>query len=617
MGNKAKYWPVFILGCPRSGTTLLRLMLTSHSKICIPPESNFIMDLFPEWNNAAFHNKYQIDCALKALYDNDKFPEWDIPRNLIKNRLLSRLPFDFAGFVNQIYLCYMEKLGKSGVWGDKNPGYIHHLDKIIQLFPNAKIIHMVRDGRAVFSSGLKANKIKSDLGLPPKFSGDAFSSYLSWKTALDSAKNKSGLPNFYEIKYENLLDRPSAVLGKVCTFLNVQFEKQMLAYSLQNKEHNLVPKHRIYWHMNTLRSLDSERANAWQKELPRKDILHYELIAKHKLEEYGYKAKISIGHLCGLDFRFIVKFTKFILRELQGSLPIWLQKLLRSTYSEYRYTRGVRIRKQIRRIRETWAAFRPVTFGPGSQGSQVVYMTGMPRTGSSLTKNYLGDHPELGVMPFQPGGFVYAWEKSEQNGSIVVDKATHYIRSIHKIYRAYGNHVAFYCIIRDPRDELVSLIETTKHREIHRDKRFWPQWYENYNGYLNFAMLQADKPLKCYLIRYEDLVRWPIQAKVSFLSWLGLDVNPNKITAEYRILHENDIQDGKVEERTTITTHSVGRWKALNDPKIHTLLRHWQGISHIQILMQSLGYIEHGFVDRPLNFAGLTVFQPCVLQEGL
>jgi len=239
-------------------------------------------------------------------------------------------------------------------------------------------------------------------------------------------------------------------------------------------------------------------------------------------------------------------------------------------------------------------------------------MTGLPRTGTSLAKNYLGMYPGLNVVRFQTGGFTYAWKVAEHTDAIVVDKATHYIRDFRKIHRAYGDHIAFCCIVRDPRDELTSLLETDIHPEIHRDKWFWQQWARTYNAFLGFAASLSD-PKTFYLIRYEDLVRWPVNAKIHFLTWLGLDVDPGTITAGYDVAHKDDIQDWKVKAQRTVTSHSIGRWKGVNSPRARTLFKHWQHVSEAAALMQCLGYSEDGVIDRLLKFSGLTIFQPQVL----
>lgn len=285
----------------------------------------------------------------------------------------------------------------------------------------------------------------------------------------------------------------------------------------------------------------------------------------------------------------------------------FLKKIYRYIRQEYNYTRGIRLPVIQRHIWETWASLQPKQMVEALE-IQVVYLTGMPRTGTSLAKNFLGDYPGLETISFQRGGFVFAWQASKNTDDIVLDKATHYIRSLGKIQRAYRKQVAYCCLIRDPRDELVSLLETTKHREIHRDKRFWQQWARMYTRYLNFAKTLGDDS-RCYLLRYEDLVRWPVAAKKDFLRWVGLDVIAEAITPEYRILNQNDIQDWKVEERKTISAKSVGRWKKEDDPERRELLNGWQNLIHVAQLMQLMGYVDDGVERSFFEFEGMTTFQ--------
>ena len=276
---------------------------------------------------------------------------------------------------------------------------------------------------------------------------------------------------------------------------------------------------------------------------------------------------------------------------------------------EYNYTRGNRLPVIRRHIGEAWVAL-PLWSKPSGENSKirVVYITGMPRTGTSLAKNYLGDYPGLEALNFQRGGFLHAWRASKNTNNVIVDKATHYIRNLEKIHRAYGNQVAYCCLIRDPRDELLSLLETSRHREIKRDKRFWHQWARNYARYLRFAKKVGDDS-RCYLIRYEDLVRWPVAVKGDFLTWLGLDASQEALTSTYRILNRDDIQDWKVEERRTITSKSVERWKMESDPERVDLFGTWQDIAEAEGLMKMMGYGRTDIEPFTLDSPGLRVFQ--------
>ena len=91
---------------------------------------------------------------------------------------------------------------------------------------------------------------------------------------------------------------------------------------------------------------------------------------------------------------------------------------------------------------------------------RVVYMVATPRTGSTLAKRYLGDHPQLLVSPNRRHHHAWRMARRAEHGCIVVDKRTNNIDKVDKIYVQYGNHAWFLVIVRDPRDQLVSLLET-------------------------------------------------------------------------------------------------------------------------------------------------------------
>ena len=320
--------------------------------------------------------------------------------------------------------------------------------------------------------------------------------------------------------------------------------------------------------------------------------------------------------VCRTGFNLAVRAMRNRLRKIgrgvYHSLPVSALGPIQRICYEYSYLRGVKLPVVRRHLHENWAVLSRVGGRSETNGPRVVYITGMPRTGTSLAKNYMGAHRGLEVMRFQRYGFVHAWQFSKGTENIVVDKATHYIHSVRKIYRTYGTSVAFYCLVRDPRDELASLFETDKHREVYRDQRFWKQWARTYERYLEFAAVQG-RPSLCYLIRYEDFVRWPIAAKSHFLKWLGLNPDTETITRDYGIIHEDDTQDWKLKDRRKITADSVGRWKKVLWQSHQALFEQWKRIDRVASLMERFGYGEEGCYDQSANMRGLTIFKKEVL----
>jgi len=197
---------------------------------------------------------------------------------------------------------------------------------------------------------------------------------------------------------------------------------------------------------------------------------------------------------------------------------------------------------------------------------KVVYILGLPRTGSTLAKRYLGEFKDYFVLvPY--GDFRQAWERAQtvQAHQIVVDKNTTNLRNVSEIYGAYGNRVVYCGIVRDPRDEFVSLFETTRHGKIPRDPSFWTYWCESYSGLLDFAARASSAGARVALVRYEDLVRFPRAIKGRFLEWLGIPFSTADITETYTPLEafatERDrSEDFKTHRTNRVHDASVGRW---------------------------------------------------------
>ena len=147
-----------------------------------------------------------------------------------------------------------------------------------------------------------------------------------------------------------------------------------------------------------------------------------------------------------------------------------------------------------------------------------------------------------------------------------------------------------------------------KHREIPRDNTFWQIWAQNYSNYFQFAASHPWGEKRCYLIRYEDLARWPEKAKADFFCWLGLDTKDVEITPHYHIIHEDDTQDWKVEEKSSVSAESIGKWKDNIEADKYSMFLRWHDDEQVRSLMHSLGYVEGGVVNHSVELAGLRVF---------
>jgi hypothetical protein len=189
--------PIFIVGSPRSGTTLLRLVLDSHPRLSCGEETHFLRELEPivgrHWRMV---EPYGFDRAY-----------W-----------LARIRGLYEGFQAD----YLARRGKHR-WAEKDPTYTLHLDFIEELFPEAQYVHLVRDGRDVVASFRDRWGYRSALRAARG----------EWRRYVDAARGFGArLPRarYHELRYERLVEAPEVTLRDLLTYLGEDWDPAMLRF---------------------------------------------------------------------------------------------------------------------------------------------------------------------------------------------------------------------------------------------------------------------------------------------------------------------------------------------------------------------------------------------------
>jgi hypothetical protein len=188
--------PVLIGGCARSGTTLLRVMLVSHHNLCGGPESWLFV--LPEIDIQDLGR--QFDMPVEKLMG-------------IFQRVSSR-----GEFIEVFFHEYCRQEGKER-WVDKTPKNVTRLPFIFRTFPNARFIHMIRDGRDVACS-LFARKKRLSMD----------DSIKRWVADIEASRKYWSDPRYLEIRYENLVLETQSTLEKVLNFIDEPWDQSMLRY---------------------------------------------------------------------------------------------------------------------------------------------------------------------------------------------------------------------------------------------------------------------------------------------------------------------------------------------------------------------------------------------------
>jgi hypothetical protein len=279
--GQAPVAPVFVIGVHRSGTTLLRYMLSSHSRIYIPPESDFISYFFLR-NPTGQLSEQRIAQMLRTIFGRYRFVgEWqgDPPdtREFLRH-MSERTP---ASFLDTLYSEYARQNGAER-WGDKTPIYASYVDLIHHIFPQAQFIHIIRDGRDAALSML--DKYEED-----EFHVDIFFAARNWVRRIRKAQaSASRLPPglYYEMRYENLVHSPEKELRAVCDFLRESFEPGMLVHHRLATEHIPTDSH---FFDSVRKPTTAQRIGRWRTHLSLPDQRLVQRVAGGLLAELDYE----------------------------------------------------------------------------------------------------------------------------------------------------------------------------------------------------------------------------------------------------------------------------------------------------------------------------------------
>jgi hypothetical protein len=220
------------------------------------------------------------------IYSESKFHAWEIDKATLFDELLICLPLSASDLGQQIISIYCrQKYPNSRIYGLKRGSYIKHVPSLLTLFPHAKLIHIIRDGRAVFASSKKATH--SETGLP--FETSPSPSALYWKHVVSIFDQYREKKFALEVKYEELLMKPERTLSEILSFLKVYSKDFPVKALLEpHQESLLVHERYAHLHPNVSKLPQLARIDAWQQELSRSEIKAFERIAGSALLDKGY-----------------------------------------------------------------------------------------------------------------------------------------------------------------------------------------------------------------------------------------------------------------------------------------------------------------------------------------
>ncbi len=282
--------PIFIIGNPRSGTSLLRIILNSHKEIMIPPEAGFAMWLYSKYKNQDFSISEIKLNYLQDLYQTRKFETWGLNPQELKKYILSKNISRYSEMIRLIYIFYGKSKNRSfSRWGDKNNFYIDYITQINQLFKNVQFIHIVRDGRDIVCSYKDINKKRIKSKYKPNLPDDVKSIAYEWK------ENEKKISDSFEsvddnrtltIRYEDLILNFSKTMKNIMKYLNLPYDDGMEHYYLNNNDE---PTDFLQWKSKIKKPIDKSRVCRYKIELDDNSVKIFNNIASSVLKKYNYE----------------------------------------------------------------------------------------------------------------------------------------------------------------------------------------------------------------------------------------------------------------------------------------------------------------------------------------
>ena len=227
--------PVFIVGAGRSGTTLLRTSLAAHPRIAVTPETHF-MKFADRFGAATQNGPDDFDAFWKKLTGWVRFRDLDVAPEDVRSLIEAAGDTHFRTIFAAMLTAYRDKASAARI-GEKTPGHYRYLARLLDWFPNARIIAVRRDPRAIVASALRAPWVTRQIS-PARLRDPYVRRLRFYHVAAQSAgwtliyehviPQYLADPRVHLLAYEDLVAQPEDELRALCGFLDEPFDTAML-----------------------------------------------------------------------------------------------------------------------------------------------------------------------------------------------------------------------------------------------------------------------------------------------------------------------------------------------------------------------------------------------------
>jgi hypothetical protein len=288
--------PVFIVGMSRSGTTLIRSILTAHPRIAIPNEL-----ALHRWNTKNIEVKRStFDIFWDKFTSHKQFAWYGVNAAAARENIEASGDFSLRGVYAGLCRAHADSLGKPR-WGEKTPKNFARLDQLLGWFPSAQVLFALRDPRAVCSSMITRPDVSRFVQVHAA----------KWNEALNAMERWKDDKRIHVVRYENLVMNPEKEVRSWCNFLNEDFFSEMLERRKQTISKDGVRNWQAKQYERAMGPISNDSISKWCNNLSSYQISVIEHVAGCGMDRYGYERK---GLPLGAFGRVRLRIGKFIAR---------------------------------------------------------------------------------------------------------------------------------------------------------------------------------------------------------------------------------------------------------------------------------------------------------------
>lgn len=269
----AQTGPLFVVGAPRSGTTLLMEILKRHPALWICEETYFLHFVYGRRERLGdladpAVREHVVDAYLKT----NRMKQQGVDLAPVRAALLEEA-VDYEAFFLALMRACAAQMGRSR-FGEKTPDHARQADLLIDRFPDCALIHIVRDPRDVVASMRRM----------PWGDRSIFSNTRQWLDCQHGALKVKDRPQYFRLDFEELVADPAGQMARICKFIGEDFSPAMLEARDGDEEGA-----NRWWLGRARGSIDKTRAMRWKKELGPSRAALVEWLARDTMKELGYE----------------------------------------------------------------------------------------------------------------------------------------------------------------------------------------------------------------------------------------------------------------------------------------------------------------------------------------